>query len=592
MSKERQTTVKRRPGRFQDLLGLAASLSGREAVQLLAEAERRYQRDEIIIPVVGHFSAGKSTFVNTLLGEDVQDVGPQPTTGSFTEIRGGSPLSHELLSCARQVWAKIRAEFTRECSAGLDEEPGLLPTSLVRREYTSNPQWPRGLVLVDTPGLEAADKQYDAATWRYVENADACIYFITVTTPLTEADRQAIQQLAVMIPRILIVISKADMVDSGELQQVKHYVTETLAEWFGKAGTPPTVMAISCHQTAQTKERQADENSLAAWRVVTWIKEEVILRREQLRVNKLELDLHQAGKKIRDTLAARQQAEVNRCEAALAASIAKHEQAVREANRYRSMLAILDSRLVLLGRTRAQTLQADCHQSVDDILGSLKTWLSQEKVFDNQHLVAHVTHLLDTWVKDLYCRLAASLQAEALTLLKDFPCEVELPPVTIPDLNGRYKFPSDTPITVQTHTSGAPGALVGGLIGLALLGPLGAAIGALVGNSLASSERDWRSDLLKIVGGRLRSVTANLYNDLLQVVDNYIASVKSQIANVAAPVLAAETQTAEEVQAAQVELNRTKEYWMQKGAELNAAFNKAQALIHELHTSVQGGVIA
>ena len=592
MRRESEATVKGRPGQFQDLLGIAASLSDREAVRLLAEAERRYRSDEIIIPVVGHFSAGKSTFVNTLLGEDVQDVGSQPTTVAFTEIRGANPLSQKLLSYARQAWTKVKAEFTRECSAAPDEEPSLLPASLVRREYTSSPQWPRGLVLVDTPGLEAADEAYDAATWRYVENADACIYFITVTTPLTEADRRALWRLATMTPRILIVISKADMVDSAELEQVKRYVTETFAQWFGKTGTPPSVMAISCRQTEQTKELPAHENSLSAWRVLTWIKEEVILRREQLRVDKLELDLHRAGKKIRETLAARQQAEVNRCEAALAASIARHEQAVGDANRYRSMLAILDSRLALLASSRAQTLQADCHQSVGDILGSLKTWLSRESFFDSQRLVAHVSHLLDTWAKGFFSRLAADLQAEALALLDDFPCEVELPPVTIPDLNGRYKFTSDTPIRVQTHTSGTPGALLGGLIGLALLGPLGAAVGAILGNSLASSERDWRSDLLEIVEGRLLPVTANLYHDSVQVVNDYMASVRSQAANAAAPVLTAEAQAAEEVEAAQRELNRTKELWLQKGTELNDALTKAQALMHEPHTSVQGGVIA
>ncbi|MBE3577806.1 MAG: dynamin family protein [Limnochordales bacterium] len=570
-------------------------------MQLLAKAERRYQRDEIIVPVVGHFSAGKSTFVNTLLGQDIQAVGPQPTTDSFTEIRGVGPRSHELMCYVRQAWTEISTRFARNrdwpsdvlqarYSELLAEEAGSSPAPPVRRVYTDNPEWPHGLVLVDTPGLEAADEQYDAATWRYIEDADACIYFITVTSPLTEADRRAVVQLATVVPRILVVLSKADMVDTDELQQVKHYVTVTLGQWLGEAGTPPQVVAISCQPTAESEPRQAGENSLAARQVVNWIKEEVILQRAKLRAHKLELDLQRAGRKMRATLAACQQAELNRCRAALAANMAKHEQVAWDADRYRSMLAVLDSRLDLFERARAQTLPAECNKLAGDILGSLTTWLSRENWFNSQRLIAHVSHLLDTCVNDFYYRLAASLQADAQPLLEDFPCEVKLPPVTIPDLKGRYKFASEPPIIVPTHTSGASGAFWGGLIGMVLLGPLGAIAGAIIGNSLASQERDWRGEVVDIVGARLQPTLTNIHNDAVQLVAEYIASIKSQAANAVAPVLTAETQTAARVQAAQVNLKRTQEYWICKSSQLDSALNAAQALINELLVSTQGGI--
>lgn len=62
-------------------------LSSEELVQLKADISRT----ELLVPVIGGaFSAGKSSLLNTFLGEDILGVGLTPETELATEIRYGT----------------------------------------------------------------------------------------------------------------------------------------------------------------------------------------------------------------------------------------------------------------------------------------------------------------------------------------------------------------------------------------------------------------------------------------------------------------------------------------------------------------------
>jgi len=585
----------------------ATSLADKETTTLLTEAERHYRREELIIPVIGHFSAGKSTFINTLLGEDVQAVGAQPTTNSFTEIWAPTPQAQVVLQSARQVWTKISGLLGRNNVSAtnvITKESESPTTPAVRRVYAHDRHWPMGLVLVDTPGLEAADEEYDSVTWRYIGNADACIYFITVTSPLTDADRRAILRLGTLLPRVLIVLSKADMVDSDELHQVEHYITETLAGWAGPNRTRPTVRAVSCRIMTDAAPAMGARSgwtghvSPAAREVVAWIEEEVILQRDQLRLQKLALDLQRAGEQLYHTLSSRKQADVERCQAELAATTALHEQAAKDANRYRAILEVLDSKLDLFAQARVQALAAQRDKLVGGILASVKDWLAKEQSFSSERIIDRVTQLLQSEVQSFYAWLAADLEAEAPGLVDSFGENLELPSVTIPSVNVRYDLEPKSPFTVRTHTSGGPGLVIGLFVGLAVagfLGPLGVfapIIRAIVGNSMTSRELDWRSDVLDIIDARLRTPVTQLTDDSVRIINEYINSIRTQADAVATPYLLAETQLMEAVKVARTRADQTAQYWMQKNNELNVVLKNLTELLHGILAPVRGGMTA
>lgn len=73
---------------FVDYLGQLDSLAkkarlGKDKASLIASIKDR----ELLVPVVGGFSAGKSTALNAFLGEDILSVAITPETALATELR-------------------------------------------------------------------------------------------------------------------------------------------------------------------------------------------------------------------------------------------------------------------------------------------------------------------------------------------------------------------------------------------------------------------------------------------------------------------------------------------------------------------------
>ena len=58
--------------------------------QNLKKIEEKLSEDRLKIAMIGEFSAGKSTFINALLGKKILKSGLRPTTAAITEIGHGS----------------------------------------------------------------------------------------------------------------------------------------------------------------------------------------------------------------------------------------------------------------------------------------------------------------------------------------------------------------------------------------------------------------------------------------------------------------------------------------------------------------------
>src|SRR5260221_12332830 len=60
---------------------------GSRPAALVEELIKRLQNERLRVLVIGCFSAGKSTFINALLGSTILPASPAPTTGVLCEIR-------------------------------------------------------------------------------------------------------------------------------------------------------------------------------------------------------------------------------------------------------------------------------------------------------------------------------------------------------------------------------------------------------------------------------------------------------------------------------------------------------------------------
>lgn len=153
-----------------------------------------------VVAVVGRVKAGKSTFINALLGEDLAKVGPTETTATINYFRNGAPHPDYPVRC---YWRS--GNITNETRQFLDDLQGNdLETlrhadGIDHLEYHVQNRYLEQIILVDTPGTGAVldehqnrtaeflqlyrqlRERHDQETQHIGSKADAVIYLIGET---------------------------------------------------------------------------------------------------------------------------------------------------------------------------------------------------------------------------------------------------------------------------------------------------------------------------------------------------------------------------------------------------------------------------
>jgi ribosome biogenesis GTPase A len=185
------------------------------AAQLAALKDSRGS-DALQIGVVGITSSGKSTFINAIMGDAILPEESRATTNLLVRCKAGRQ---------RKVTVKYRdgrtetwqgAEVTRERMALISSER-LNPENragVVLLEWTSpRSVLPEGLVLVDTPGLDAFGyKAHEDLTLRqFLPLADIVIYMTSIRNPFKASDLKLVEAIVENDQRVLFVLSQADL---------------------------------------------------------------------------------------------------------------------------------------------------------------------------------------------------------------------------------------------------------------------------------------------------------------------------------------------------------------------------------------------
>jgi small GTP-binding protein len=162
------------------------------------------QLDELfMVVVVGEFNAGKSAFVNALLGERIFEEGVTPTTSRIQLIRYGATAT-----------------------SGHDDRGALVITAPV--------ELLRDLQIVDTPGTNALDREHERLTREFVPRADLVLFVTSADRPFTESERTFLETIRDWGKKIVVVVNKVDILEnSDQLSQVLSFVDQAASRSLG-----------------------------------------------------------------------------------------------------------------------------------------------------------------------------------------------------------------------------------------------------------------------------------------------------------------------------------------------------------------------
>jgi small GTP-binding protein len=178
------------------------------------------QLDEFfLLVVVGEFNAGKSAFINALVGQPALVEGVTPTTAQI-----------HLLKYGEQV--------TRQTGAGLQVVTA--PADLLRDVH-----------IVDTPGTNAIIREHERLTTDFVPRSDLVLFVTSADRPFTETERGFLQVIQGWGKKIVIVLNKVDILDRpADLDQVVAFVRDAGRTLLGAA---PDVFPVSARLAQRAK---------------------------------------------------------------------------------------------------------------------------------------------------------------------------------------------------------------------------------------------------------------------------------------------------------------------------------------------------
>lgn len=165
-----------------------------------------------LLVVVGEFNAGKSAFINSLLGKVVLPEGVTPTTATINLLRyGDQPTERQLSDFVTE--RTYPAEFLREIS------------------------------IVDTPGTNAIIRRHEELTRTFVPRSDLVLFLTSADRPFTESERSFMDTIREWGKKIVIVLNKIDLMQTEEdLNRVLNFIQENSLALLGQQ---PDIFPVS-----------------------------------------------------------------------------------------------------------------------------------------------------------------------------------------------------------------------------------------------------------------------------------------------------------------------------------------------------------
>ena len=194
---------------------------GANAADQAALAASIRQLDEFfLLVIVGEFNAGKSAFINALVGQPVLQEGVTPTTATIHVLKHGDRVGEE------------------------SGDGGL-------RVITAPADLLRDVHIVDTPGTNAVIREHERLTTDFVPRADLVLFVTSADRPFTESERAFLETIRGWGKKIVVVINKIDILErQADVDEVVGFVRSAAQRLLGLT---PEIFPVSARLALRAK---------------------------------------------------------------------------------------------------------------------------------------------------------------------------------------------------------------------------------------------------------------------------------------------------------------------------------------------------
>lgn len=197
-----------------------------DVVSRLEAAEEMLGRKFVIL-VCGLLKSGKSSIINSLIGEDLLDEAILPTAPSLYELHYGQEKKIIAYKWVKGHWDESRPVYVKPTPEGIKEYKEKLPvTAFLGQEDIENSMckmvicWPiellkTGLMFVETPDTSYLPPCQPIK--EYLPYADAVIYSLSMSNPCSNRDMEYLREINdLAVDRIVSVFTRCGLLNDAE----------------------------------------------------------------------------------------------------------------------------------------------------------------------------------------------------------------------------------------------------------------------------------------------------------------------------------------------------------------------------------------
>lgn len=237
-----------------ELCEIAKSLDNERLLNTGKFLKQRILNPESYVVCLGETSSGKSTIINSLIGEDVLPVSASATTGVVAEIRFER-------DCIEKEFYAINKNATMETVSqdtfvALARKPDEELERLRLCVHSDNDL--SGVRVFDTPGYDSLVEQHEEILMDFLPNCDSIIFVVSYKVGIQDADYNFLETLSFMMkeregmPFCLVINRCPNGTEENDnrIQEIKQYVLGLLEQ-----KEVPTIIVCSFDRQKETMER-------------------------------------------------------------------------------------------------------------------------------------------------------------------------------------------------------------------------------------------------------------------------------------------------------------------------------------------------
>lgn len=195
-------------------------------IKQINEMIKKVYNEQYTVSFVGHFSAGKSTLINNVIGQNILPSSPVPTTSNTAQLIASNQNSISVNLNDNQYTVVQDQEEVKKLNTE-DRE-----VESIEIEFTSD-KFNNGFTFQDTPGVDSMSDNHRESAFQYLLTSNYVFYTVDYNHVQSDMNFNFIKSLNKLDIPVILVVNQIDKHDDEEISFdiYKKRVNKALKDW-------------------------------------------------------------------------------------------------------------------------------------------------------------------------------------------------------------------------------------------------------------------------------------------------------------------------------------------------------------------------